>query len=144
MTTSFNIPYPATVSGKRAWNKTYGMNKYWSGCHWSIRKKDAEFWHSVVKAEMARQGVGAVPYTSPVIITMVFNDRLDSINHAAMFKMIEDAMKGTVIVDDSRKWVRGSEIYFHDKPYISVCVRESGKGEEKEHVQTEKCDCAKG
>ena len=41
-----------------------------------------------------------------------------------MFKMIEDGMKGRLIRDDSRKWVKGNETYFHDEDYIKVVVRE--------------------
>lgn len=73
---------------------------------------------------MNKQNVRGVPFSKPVVITMYFNDRLDCSNHAVMFKMIEDAMKGRLIVDDSRKWVKGNEIYFHDEEYIRVEVRE--------------------
>ena len=41
-----------------------------------------------------------------------------------MAKLIEDGMKGILLHDDSRRWVRGIEHYFHDKPYIRVTVTE--------------------
>ena len=53
-----------------------------------------------------------------------WNDRLDIDNHAIMGKMIVDAMKGRVIEDDSRRWVKGVCHYFHDGDYISVEIRE--------------------
>ena len=43
-----------------------------------------------------------------------------------MAKLIEDGMKGKLIVDDSRRWVKGIEHYFHDAPFIKVIVREIG------------------
>ena len=49
---------------------------------------------------------------------------LDIDNHAIMGKMIVDAMKGRVIEDDSRRWVKGVCHYFHDGDYISVEIRE--------------------
>ena len=61
-------------------------------------------------------------FDSPVMIEMWFNDNLDCSNHAAMFKMIEDGMKGLIIPDDSRKYVQGAAMYFHDEPYIRVRV----------------------
>ena len=33
-------------------------------------------------------------------------------------------MKGRIIREDSRRWVRGIEIYFHDENYIRVTVSE--------------------
>ena len=57
--------------------------------------------------------------------TMLDDDvMLDLSNHAYMAKMIEDAMRGRIIRDDSRKWVHGIEHYWHDKPYIRVVVTE--------------------
>lgn len=61
---------------------------------------------------------------NPATITAYFNDNLDCSNHAAMFKMIEDGIKGLLIEDDSRKYVKGMLIYFHDKDYILVQVKE--------------------
>lgn len=120
----FTIPYPTTPKGKAVWNRQYGFNAYWAGKHWAKRKADADYWH-----ELTRQAVkGLPPLTDfPVVITMYFNDRMDSINHAAIFKMIEDALKGSIIPDDSRRYVCGSEIYFHDADYIKVAIKKSKK-----------------
>lgn len=38
--------------------------------------------------------------------------------------LIEDGMKGILLHDDSRRWVKGIEHYFHDKPYIRVTITE--------------------
>jgi len=124
MREQFKIQYPPTAAGKKRWAKEYGLNKYYSGVHWSVRKRDAEFWHMLTRSCMNKAGVRNRPFEKPVVISMYFNDRLDCSNHAMYFKYIEDGMKGRIIQDDSRRWVKGCEVYFHDEDYILVEVRE--------------------
>ena len=121
---TFRIPYPKSQAGKKQWSKEYGMNAYYAGKHWSVRKRDADYWHRMVRAHMDEQDVRRIPFKRPVIITFHWNDRLDIDNHAVMGKMIVDAMMGRVIEADSRRWVKGVCHYFHDEDYISVEVRE--------------------
>lgn len=120
----FTIPYPATKNGRKFWAAEYGLNAYYSGKHWSQRKQDAQYWHMLTRAAMDRSKVQRKPFENPVIISFCWNDNLDLSNHAAMAKMIEDAMKGRVIKDDNRRHVQGIEHYFHDKDFIGVIVRE--------------------
>jgi hypothetical protein len=61
---------------------------------------------------------------SPVVITFYYNDNLDLSNLACIAKMIEDALKGLIIEDDSGKHVKGIEHYFHGEDFIRVVVRE--------------------
>lgn len=121
---TFRIPYPNGKAGRKNWSKEYSMNAYYAGKHWSQRKRDAEFWHMMVCSCMNSQDVRRKPFKRPVIITFRWNDRLDIDNHAIMGKMVVDAMKGRVIEDDSRRWVKGVCHYFHDEDYIGVEVRE--------------------
>ena len=102
----------------------FGMNAYYAGKHWSVRKKDADFWHMLVKSCMNGQEVRRIPFKRPVVITFRWNDRMDIDNHAVMGKMIVDAMKGRIIEDDNKQWVRGVCHYFHDEDYISVEIHE--------------------
>lgn len=120
----FKIYYPKRKAEQKRWSKEYGLNKYYAGCHWSIRKRDAEYWHLVTRAAMSKHGVRLRPFEKPVILTFFFNDRLDCSNHAMFIKMIEDGMKGRLITDDSKKFVKGIESYFHDEDYILVQIRE--------------------
>ena len=130
MKETFRIDYPKTDSGKKAWNKQYGLNAIYSGKHWSQRRQDAQLWHMLTVSAMNRAQCRKMPFEKPVIISFLWNDRLDLSNHAYMAKLIEDGMKGRLIRDDSRKYVRGIEHYFHDAPYIKVVVREmEAKGE---------------
>lgn len=118
------INYPPTPAGKKQWNKQYGTNAYWAGKHWAIRKEDAKFWHTLTVGAMNRSRVRKHPFEKPVIITFLWNDNLDISNHTMMGKMIEDALKGRLIHDDSRRWVKGVEHYWHNEDCIKVIIRE--------------------
>lgn len=120
--TVIKIAYPSTPEGKSKWSKEYGLNAYWAGKHWALRAKDAEYWHTLVRAELARMP-GLTMYDYPVTLTFFWNDRLDLSNHAAIAKMIEDGLKGTVIFDDSRKYVKGIEHYWHNNDYIEIWIK---------------------
>jgi Holliday junction resolvase RusA-like endonuclease len=124
-TVRFTIPYPPTAQGKKAWNERYSLNAYWSGKPYYERTKDAKDWHLLTTVAMNRAKTPTVPFESPVIITIFWNDNLDIDNHAAMGKCIVDAMKKRVIKNDSRKWLQGVCHFFHDKPYIEVRVTRS-------------------
>ena len=118
------IPYPKSPSEKKRWNKEYGMNAYYAGKHWSKRKEDVQYWHTLTRAAMSKAQVRRRPFDKPVVITFLWNDRLDCTNHGVMAKMIEDALVGRLINDDSRRWVKGIEHYFHDEDYIKVIIQE--------------------
>ena len=120
----FRIPYPDSKAGKAQWAKEYGFNAYYAGKHWARRKRDAEYWHTLVRSELRKQGIKPRCFKGPVIISFWWNDRLDIDNHAAMGKMIVDAIKGVLIEDDSRRYVRGVGHLFHDESYILVEVAE--------------------
>lgn len=119
----FIIPYPTTKNGRAEWSKKYGLNAYWAGKHWAQRKNDADYWHNLVHSELRRQGIRG-GFDRPVSITFRWNDRLDLDNHAAMGKMIVDALKGVVIPDDSRRWFKRLEYGWHDEDWILVEIEE--------------------
>lgn len=125
MTESFRIYYPKSKAEGKRWNSEYGLNAYYAGKHWSKRKQDADYWHLLTVSAMNRSEVRRKPFQKPVILTFWFNDRLDCSNHAMYIKMIEDGMKGRIIQDDSKKFVKGIECYFHDEDYILVEIREA-------------------
>ena len=120
----FRIPYPSHKAGQKQWSKDYGMNAYYAGKHWSVRKRDAEYWHRLTRYHMDEQNVRRVPFKRPVVVIFHWNDRLDIDNHAIMGKMIVDAMKGRIIEDDNRRWLKGVCHYFHDEDYIGVEIHE--------------------
>lgn len=124
----FRIPYPESQKMKALWNREYGMNAIYAGKHWKYRQADAAYWHALTQAAIRKAGITGEPYDVPVVITFLWNDRMDLTNHAYMAKMIEDGMKGIIIRDDNPKWVKGVEHYAHEEPYITVKVREKDAG----------------
>ena len=117
------IPYPNTKKGRAEWSKKYGLNAYWAGKHWSRRKADAEYWHALVRSEIRKQGIKG-HMDKPFSVEMRWNDRLDIDNHAAIAKMIVDALKGVVIQDDDRRWFKRISHAWHDEDYILVTIEE--------------------
>ena len=116
----FTIPYPEDRRLYKLWMKDYSLNAIYQGKHWSKRREDAEYWHWLTLSRVPQ----AKMFDVPVKVTMYWNDSLDIDNHSYMGKMIVDAMKGRVIEDDSRRWVKGVCHYFHDEDYISVEIHE--------------------
>ena len=115
------IPYPRVKSPSRS----FGLNAIYAGKHWKARQADAKFWHQLVHSELARQGIRKQVFKNPVRISFFWNDKLDCSNHAYMGKMIEDALKGWLIEDDSRKYVEGIYHGFHQEKFIFIRVEEA-------------------
>lgn len=120
MTIDIRIPYPTK---KTAWSK-YGLNSIYAGKHWAARKADAKYWHELVLYE-TREWRGD-PIDEPVEIAFYWNDGLDLSNHAYMEKMIEDALKGRIIVDDNRKHVQKKTSEWHNEDYLRVEIKSYG------------------
>lgn len=123
-TFEFRIDYPKSKAGKTAWNRQYGLNAYYSGKHWAARKKDAEYWHLLTREAVYRSNKHPQVFDKPVEIIAYFNDNLDCSNHASELKMIEDGLKGILIIDDNKNYVQGISMYFHAENYIKVVVKE--------------------
>lgn len=83
-----------------------------AGQHWAKRKKTVDYWHKLTRLEIARQLPKRKPFDVPVILEFKFRSRLDCTNHSSIVKYIEDAMKGILIKDDTRKYVQGCCMYF--------------------------------
>lgn len=116
------IPYPKTKAGRTTWSKRFGLNAIYSGKHPQQRKKDSTEWHDLVKYLMLQQRVPKKMMDKPATIRFYWNDRLDLDNHAYMRKMIIDALKGWVITDDDRRYVKRITEDWHDEEYILVEV----------------------
>lgn len=110
---------PLKVTGE------YGMNRIYAGVHWSKRKKQAEEIHALVRYELYRQKIPRRASEKPVELRFYYNSKLDVSNHGYLSKLIEDALKGYLIVDDSRKYVRRFVQEFWDGDGILVEVREA-------------------
>ena len=115
---TINLDYP------RNYAKLYGMNAIYAGKHWSKRREDAEFWHVYVHSELRKQGIKKRCFKNPVEIAFYWDDRLDLTNEAYAAKLIEDALKGYIIEDDSKKYVKAIHHFIHDKKCITVKIKE--------------------
>lgn len=118
----FHIPYPPTKAGKVAWNKRFGLNAYWSGKHYRQRAKDAQDIHSLTILALKKARIKKEPFTGPVKLTFLWADGMDIDNHAALGKMILDALKGWVVKDDSPRWVKEVTHKYWGGDYIRVIV----------------------
>ena len=120
----FTIPYPPTKKGKSVFCKRFGLNAYYAGKHWSARKRDAEELHWMTRSAMRRAGIRERILRNPVEITFRWDDRLDIDNHAVLGKAIVDGMKGYILQDDNRRYVRRVCHEFWDGGEIQGEVRE--------------------
>ena len=87
-------------------NSEYGMNKLYSGVHWTVRKRQADFIHSLIQTTLYVNKVPKMPFKSPVKVSISYNSRLDIDNHSYLSKLIIDGMKGWLIQDDTKRYVR--------------------------------------
>lgn len=120
----FTLPYPPTKKGKAAWNKRFSLNAYWAGKHYRQRAQDAREIHALVILALKKARVRKQPFAGAVEVLFRWDDKLDCSNHAALGKMIEDAIKGWIIEDDSPRWVRKITHEFWDGGKVEVEVRE--------------------
>lgn len=120
-TVSFTIPYPPQKQ-RSAFFRRYGLNAYYTGKHWAQRKKDAEELHELTVLSMKRAKIRKEPLPFAVELRFRFNDRLDCSNHAIIVKIVEDAMKGWIIKDDSRRYVKSITTEFYNGDSIEVSI----------------------
>lgn len=123
----FTIPYPPTKAGKTAWNRRYGLNAYYAGKHYQARKKDAQALHTAAWAAMKQAKIRKKLVEGPVEVLFYWDDNLDVDNHAVIGKAVVDAMKGYILPDDNRRWVRKVSHEFWDGGSVRVEVREYEK-----------------
>lgn len=119
---SFTIPYPPTKRGKSAWNRRYGLNSYYAGKHYQARKREAEELHALSIGAIKKARIRKQMVTGPVEIRFYWDDGLDIDNHAVIGKCVVDAMKGYILPDDNRRWVRKVSHEFWDGGEIRVEV----------------------
>lgn len=119
---SFEIPYPPTKAGKTAWNRRFGLNAYYAGKHYQQRKRDAEELHALAVACMRRARIRKTMVRGPVEVRFYWDDNLDCDNHAVIGKAVVDAMKGYLLPDDNRRWVRKVSHQFWEGQKIRVEV----------------------
>lgn len=105
-------------------NGKWSLNKIYSGLHKSVRAKQAQTVHWLVRSAVASQCKPIRMFTNPVTVHIRYNSRLDIDNHGYLSKLIIDGMKGILIQDDTRRYVTGLIQTFHgfddSKIYVEV------------------------
>jgi Holliday junction resolvase RusA-like endonuclease len=104
--------------------KQFGLNAIYAGKHWSKRREDAEYIHNTVRAALMQQRIPCKVFQTPVKISFCWNDRLDIDNHAYLGKLIVDTLKGWLIQDDNRRFVREVRHEFYDGDCILVEIEQ--------------------
>lgn len=120
----FTIPYPKTKKGKSNFCRRFGLNAYYSGKPWPVRKRDAEELHLLTRAAMKRASIKEGILSVPVSVRFYWDDGLDVDNHAVLGKCIVDAMRGYILKDDKRKYLRRVSHEFWDRGEIGVEIEE--------------------
>lgn len=85
------------------------LNSIYSGKKWYTRQNQAHKIHELVRNELINQRVPKKLFEKPVEIEFYWNSLLDLDNHGYIAKLIIDGLKGYLIYNDSKKYVR--EIY---------------------------------
>ena len=122
MTVRFTLQIPV--------NASWGMNAVYSGKkHWNQRQNQANDVHLLVKAAIRKQNRNVRLLKRPVAVRILYNSRLDIDNHGYLTKLIIDGMKGVLIEDDDRRYVKSVTQAFHAgaKDLILVEVEETNE-----------------
>lgn len=91
---------PLKVSSKLSLNSVYSSN------HWTIRKRQAEEIHTLVKLELLSKRIPRKIFKNPIRINFYWNSMLDLDNHGYLAKLIIDGFKGYLIHDDTKKYIQ--------------------------------------
>lgn len=122
--TAFAIPYPPGKRGKSDFCRRFGLNAYYTGKPWPARKRDADELHLMTLAAMRRAKIPKKLFERPVKVKFHWDDGLDVDNHAVIGKCVVDAMKGYILHNDSRKWLKGVYHEMWDGGCIKVEILE--------------------
>lgn len=105
----------------------WGLNKLYAGVHWSKRKHQAEQIHGLVQTTLKQKRIPRKVFTKPVNVRISYNSRLDIDNHGYLSKLIIDGLKGYLIEDDRRKYIRALHQCFWSGEGVLVEIFEKGE-----------------
>ena len=87
-------------------NSKVSLNSIYSSTHWTVRKRQANYIHDIVKMELLTRKIPREIFENPVRINFWWNSMLDLDNHGYLTKLIIDGLKGYLIHDDTKKHVQ--------------------------------------
>lgn len=103
----------------------YSLNQIYAGASWRKRQRIAAQVHYLVSHTLKELKIERELFKNPVIISLCYNSRLDIDNHGYLSKLIMDGLKGYLIKDDTRKYVRELRQSFWDDLGVLVEVWEA-------------------
>lgn len=126
---TFTIQYPVGKKAKSNFCRRFWLNAYYAGKPWQVRKRDANELHLMTISAMRREKIPKKLFERPVEVKFYWDDGLDVDNHAIIGKCVVDTMKGYILHDDRRKWLKGVSHEMWDGGCIRVEVLElDGEG----------------
>ena len=105
----------------------WGLNKLYAGVHWAVRKRQAEEIHQLVQTMLRQKHIPRKTFQKPVSVRISYNSRLDIDNHGYLSKLIIDGLKGYLIQDDTRRYIRALHQCFWNGEGIWVEILEKGE-----------------
>lgn len=80
------------------------LNEYYSSKHWSVRNKQAKYWHEKFKKMLPKNAEKIKQY----VLTLEYNSRLDVSNTILLPKFIEDMLQEEgIIINDTKDFCKG-------------------------------------
>lgn len=104
-------------------DKQYGLNDNKGRCWGKVSKLTTEV-QELTYYSMLQQKVPRKLFTKPVTIQISYNSNLDCDNHGLVTKWIIDSMKGYLIKDDKKEYVKEVRQKFWDEDGIFVEIWE--------------------
>ena len=102
----------------------YSLNQIYAGTSWRKRQRIVTQVHNLVAHTLKELKIERELFKKPVIISLCYNSRLDIDNHGYLSKLIMDGLKGYLIKDDTRKYVKELRQSFWDDLGVLVEVWE--------------------
>jgi hypothetical protein len=84
----------------------FSLNGIYGGLHWATRLKQSRQIHRMIGFTLLSKKIPIKLFKSPVNIVFGWNSKLDLDNHGYLAKLIIDGLKGYLIKNDTRNYIR--------------------------------------
>lgn len=109
---------PIKIDAKLSLNSVYG------GMHWGIRKRQSDKIHKLVKTALLSNKIPKKEFEKPIEIVFSWNSKLDLDNHGYLAKLIIDGLKGYLIKDDTKKYIKTIKHKYWEGNGARVSIKE--------------------
>ncbi len=112
-------------------NSKLSLNSIYSGLHWTIRRKQSQKIHKMVRLSLQFQNIQKQPFENPVNIVFKWHSRLDLDNHGYIAKLIIDGLKGYLLFDDTQKYINSITHEYWQEKGIKIEIQEAKNGSQR-------------